>query len=60
MEKNARCSSGACVDVERLADGVVLTSTLGPDKGRVLYNLEEWSGFVADVKDGKFDWSVQG
>jgi hypothetical protein len=48
------CSGGDCVEVERLADVIVLTTTRG--RGRyVLCTLDEWQAFIEGVKDGEFD-----
>lgn len=49
------CGSNACVHVEETDTGVVLTSTLGADKGRVEYNRDEWTQFISDVHAGQYD-----
>lgn len=53
-----RCSDSTCVEVTRDGDGVVLTSTIGTDRGLVRYDDGEWTKFVADVKAGAWDHTV--
>lgn len=52
------CTGGNCVEVTPIDGGVVLTSTLGADKGRVEYTHGEWAQFVGDVKAGRVDHTV--
>jgi Domain of unknown function (DUF397) len=52
------CSSGACVDVTTTPDGVALTSTIDGNNGRVTYTADEWSTFMADVKSGAWDHTL--
>jgi hypothetical protein len=54
-----QCGSNACVQVDVGTTGdVKLTSTLGADKGEVVYTAEEWSVFIDRVKRGELDETV--
>lgn len=49
------CGSAACVDIEDTGTDFRFVSTLGADKGAVVYNADEVAQFFADVKAGKWD-----
>jgi transcriptional regulator with XRE-family HTH domain len=50
------CGDNTCVQVELVAAGNYLaTSTLGEDRGAVVYTPAEMATFLADVKAGKWD-----
>jgi hypothetical protein len=50
------CHGGGCVAVGALADGTIAIQDTKVSAGPVLtFTAEEWSSFVAGVKDGQFD-----
>jgi hypothetical protein len=48
------CESGACPEVATRGDAIMLRSSLSPE-AIVTLTRDEWRGFLADVKDGRFD-----
>ncbi len=55
----APCANNACVKVDVYEEGVKLTSTLGADKGAVVYTHDEWAEFVTNVKAGRVDETIR-
>lgn len=49
------CGTNTCVDIKPDGTDFRFTSTIGEDKGAVLYNRDELIAFFADVKAGKWD-----
>jgi hypothetical protein len=49
------CSSGACVDAEKVDGGILFTSTTAGNEGHVLYTQDEVTAFIAEVKADKWD-----
>jgi hypothetical protein len=54
-QQGRRCDSGACVEVARAADAVLLRSSTDPEGVRLPLSGDEWVAFVESVKDGLFD-----
>ncbi|MGD0239261.1 MAG: DUF397 domain-containing protein [Streptosporangiaceae bacterium] len=53
--KSRACESGACVQVARQGDNVLIGNTNDPD-GRVSeFTVDEWRNFLAGAKLGDFD-----
>ena len=48
------CSHGGCAAVKFDGDVVLVWSTKFPTEG-TWFDREEWSAFIAGVKDGEFD-----
>jgi hypothetical protein len=53
------CSGGGCVEVGQLPGGpVAVRDSKDPERRTALqFSVEEWSAFVAGVKNGEFDLS---
>lgn len=50
------CSWGDCVEVGLRPDGTVaVRDTKDPERVTLSFTPEEWSAFVAGVKNGEFD-----
>ena len=51
------CSAGGCVEVGRAPEGlVVVRDSKDPERRASLaFTAEEWTAFVAGVKNGEFD-----
>ena len=50
------CSCGDCVEVGLQSDGsVAVRDTKDPQRVTLSFTPEEWSAFVAGVKNGEFD-----
>lgn len=53
------CNNSACVQVAHLADGLVaLRDSKDATKPAHVFDGEEWSAFLAGVKNGEFDLPV--
>ena len=50
-----RCESGACVEVAKDGDTVLVRSSVRPGVPPTTLSRDEWNGFIAEVKDGSFD-----
>ena len=49
------CDGGACVEVARLSDAIMMRDSVYPD-GRILtVSRDEWRRIVAGIKAGVFD-----
>ena len=51
--KSSRCETGACVEVARI-DGMVAIRN-SEDAALLIFSPDEWTAFVAGVRDGEFD-----
>ena len=51
---DARCESGACIEVGAVGDVALIRSSLDPGCV-VAITRDEWQTFVTAVKDGDFD-----
>jgi Domain of unknown function (DUF397) len=51
------CNGGGCVEVGRTPDGpVVVRDSKDPERrASLVFTAEEWTAFVAGVKNGEFD-----
>jgi hypothetical protein len=57
--RSRACSTDGCVEVAHLADGAVaVRDSKDASKPAHLFDREEWSGFIAGVKNGEFDLPV--
>lgn len=52
--RSRRCSTGACVEVARVAEQVLIRDSKIPGGAILAFTREEWNAFVAGVKDGDF------
>lgn len=51
-----RTSNGAtCVETKFTANAVYVRNNLRPDAGTAQFTHDEWTAFVAGVKDGDYD-----
>lgn len=53
--RSTLCSAGACVEVARAENLVLVRDSKRPLAGHLEYSLEEWAAFTASVKNGEFD-----
>jgi hypothetical protein len=54
--RSRACSSDGCVEVAHLADGsVALRDSKDVRKAAHVFDRDEWSAFIAGVKNGEFD-----
>ena len=54
--KSTFCSNGNCVEVRRLDDGnVLLRDSKDPSKPAHEFTSQEWTAFLAGVRNGEFD-----
>jgi Domain of unknown function (DUF397) len=54
--RSRACSSDGCVEVAHLADGsVAIRDSKDVSKAAHVFDREEWSAFIAGVKNGEFD-----
>jgi Domain of unknown function (DUF397) len=49
------CESGACVEVARLDELVLVRDGKEPDGAVLRFSVDEWRRFVAGVRAGDFD-----
>ena len=57
--KSRFCSSDGCVEVAHLSGGnVALRDSKDAAKAPHVFDRDEWSAFIAGVKDGEFDLPV--
>jgi hypothetical protein len=57
--RSRACSSDGCVEVAHLADGsVAIRDSKDVRKAAHVFDREEWSAFIAGVKNGEFDPAV--
>ena len=57
--RSRACSSDGCVEVAQFADGTVaLRDSKDVRKTAHVFDREEWSAFIAGVKNGEFDVAV--
>ncbi|SDT72361.1 DUF397 domain-containing protein [Actinoplanes derwentensis] len=52
--RSRRCSTGACVEVARVAERVLIRDSKMPTGAILAFTHEEWDAFVTGVKDGDF------
>ncbi|HWS31683.1 MAG TPA: DUF397 domain-containing protein [Actinoplanes sp.] len=52
--RSGRCSTGACVEVARVAEQVLIRDSKVPGGAILTFTREEWIAFVAGVRDGDF------
>jgi hypothetical protein len=53
--KSTRCATTTCVEVEGTAEGIVVTSSVPGNDGRVVFTQDEWNTFIGNVKAGAWD-----
>ena len=54
--RSRACSSDGCVEVAHLAGGnVAVRDSKNEHKAAHVFDREEWSAFIAGVKNGEFD-----
>jgi hypothetical protein len=49
------CDGGACIEIARLGDAIVMRSFINPDGASLTVSRDEWRRFVAGIKAGVFD-----
>ncbi|HEV7897877.1 MAG TPA: DUF397 domain-containing protein [Planosporangium sp.] len=48
-------SSGDCVEVAQLPDGVAVRDSKNPDGAILTFTAREWAAFIGGAKDGEFN-----
>ncbi len=57
--RSRACSSDGCVEVAQLTGGnVAVRDSKDESKAAHVFDREEWSAFIAGVKNGEFDLLV--
>jgi hypothetical protein len=57
--RSRACSSDGCVEVAHLGDGsVAIRDSKDVRKAAHIFDRQEWSAFIAGVKNGEFDLTV--
>lgn len=51
--RSSRCETGACVEVARINGMIAIRDS--KDAAILIFSPDEWSAFVAGVRDGEFD-----
>ncbi|MEV4326651.1 DUF397 domain-containing protein [Microbispora rosea] len=51
----SRCTSGNCVQIAFLPEGVALRDSKNPGQGMLVYSTREWREFIAASKAGDYD-----
>ncbi|MEU4694500.1 DUF397 domain-containing protein [Actinoplanes sp. NPDC023714] len=52
--RSRQCASGACVEVARIGEGVLLRDSKNRHVTPLAFSHAEWEAFVAGVKAGDF------
>lgn len=52
--KSSRCSTGACVEVAKVADQYLVRDSKTPDAPALTFTQDEWTAFVEGVTAGEF------
>ena len=52
---SSKCSSGACVGVAFLDEGVSVKNTSNEKQSPVTFTREEWKAFIEGVKNQEFE-----
>lgn len=52
--KSARCGNGACVEVSKAGDQILVRNSKTPGVVGV-FSKDEWLAFINGAKDGEFD-----
>lgn len=56
--KSRVCESGACIQVARWGNRVLIGNTNDPDGPASEFTMDEWRNFLAGAKMGEFDGIV--
>ena len=54
--KSTKCDTGNCVEAAELDDTVAVRDSKDPNGPILRFTKEEWSSFVAGIRDGEFDF----
>lgn len=55
--KSRRCDSATCVEAASLDGDILLRDSKDPDGPTLRFTREEWSAFLAGVKNGDFQFN---
>ena len=55
-QRSSACESGACVEVAITDNAVMVRNSANPDDMLVTESHAVWQEFVAELKDGLFDF----
>jgi len=53
-QRSARCTSGTCIEVAKVADRVLIQDSKSPDAGALSFTRQEWEAFIQAVKRDEF------
>lgn len=53
--RSSFCNFGDCVEVKRSDSGIVKVRDSADPNTRLFFTSDEWSAFIAGVKNGEFD-----
>ena len=51
------CPERGCVGVKKEDDFIYVKDTKNPEQAALVYDMNEWSIFIAGVKNGEFDYA---
>ncbi|MFI6077528.1 DUF397 domain-containing protein [Actinoplanes sp. NPDC051343] len=54
--KARRCNNGACVEVARDGDRILVRDSKAPQSAPLKFTQEEWDHFLAGAREGDFDF----
>jgi hypothetical protein len=54
--KARRCSAGACVEVARDGDQILVRDSKAPESAPLRFSRKEWEHFVTGAREGDFDF----
>ncbi|HEY0532538.1 MAG TPA: DUF397 domain-containing protein [Actinoplanes sp.] len=55
-QKARRCASGACVEVARDGDQILVRDSKAPLSAPLKFTPEEWDHFLTGAREGDFDF----
>lgn len=53
--RSRRCGSGACVEVARVAGGVLVRDSKQPDGPTLAFTDDQWTAFTDAVRNGDYE-----
>ncbi len=53
--RSSRCESGSCVEVAHIDGTIAIRDSKNAAGAVLIFSPEEWTAFVASVRNGEFD-----
>lgn len=54
-KSNYSGGTGNCIEVAGLTEHIGVRDSKNPEGGHLMFALDTWAAFVAEVRDGRFD-----